>query len=131
MAVELGYTLSSEEHGPQTLVRNSRAGEEAGFEFLTISDHFHPWTDAQGQSPFVWSVIGGIAQATERVRVGTGVTCPTIRIHPAIVAQAAATSQVMLEGRFLRGRRRQGQALLRPAPCLLCRERGTGPQDRA
>jgi coenzyme F420-dependent glucose-6-phosphate dehydrogenase len=103
VAVELGYTLSSEEHGPQMLVRNARAAEEAGFEFLTISDHFHPWTDAQGQSPFVWSVLGGIAQATERVRVGTGVTCPTIRIHPAIVAQAAATSQVMLGGRFFLG----------------------------
>ncbi len=103
MAVKLGYTLSSEEHGPNDLVRNARAAEEAGFEFLTISDHFHPWTDTQGQSPFVWSVIGGIAQATERVRVGTGVTCPTIRIHPAIIAQAAATSQVMLEGRFFLG----------------------------
>lgn len=103
MAVSLGYTLSSEEHGPNELVRNARAAEEAGFEFVTISDHFHPWVDAQGQSPFVWSVIGGVAQATERVRVGTGVTCPTIRIHPAIVAQAAATSQVMLEGRFFLG----------------------------
>ncbi|HSB39548.1 MAG TPA: TIGR03557 family F420-dependent LLM class oxidoreductase [Gaiellaceae bacterium] len=103
MAVSLGYTLSSEEHGPNELVRNARAAEEAGFEFVTISDHFHPWVDAQGQSPFVWSVIGGVAQATARVRVGTGVTCPTIRIHPAIVAQAAATSQVMLEGRFFLG----------------------------
>jgi coenzyme F420-dependent glucose-6-phosphate dehydrogenase len=101
--VELGYTLSCEEHGPNELVRNARAAEEAGFAFLTISDHFHPWIDAQGQSPFVWSVIGAIAQATERIRLGTGVTCPTIRIHPAIVAQAAATSQVMLEGRFFLG----------------------------
>jgi G6PDH family F420-dependent oxidoreductase len=103
VAVELGYTLSSEEHGPRLLVRNARAAEDAGFEFLTISDHFHPWTDAQGQSPFVWSVIGGVAQVTERIRLGTAVTCPTIRIHPAIVAQAAATSQVMLEGRFFLG----------------------------
>ena len=100
---ELGYTLSSEEHSPNDLVRNARAAEEAGFEFLSISDHFHPWVDAQGQSPFVWSVIGGVAHATERIRLGTGVTCPTIRIHPAIVAQAAATSQVMLEGRFYLG----------------------------
>jgi G6PDH family F420-dependent oxidoreductase len=100
---ELGYTLSSEEHSPNDLVRNARAAEEAGFEFLSISDHFHPWVDAQGQSPFVWSVIGGVAHATERIRLGTGVTCPTIRIHPAIIAQAAATSQVMLEGRFYLG----------------------------
>jgi G6PDH family F420-dependent oxidoreductase len=101
--VELGYTLSCEEHGPQELVRNARAAEEAGFAFATISDHFHPWTDNQGQSPFVWSVIGGIAQATQRIRLGTGVTCPLIRIHPAIVAQAAATSAVMMDGRFFLG----------------------------
>ena len=100
---ELGYTLSSEEHGPKELVRNARAAEEAGFAFATISDHFHPWVDAQGQSPFVWSVIGGVAEATERLRLGTGVTCPTIRVHPAIVAQAAATSAVMLDGRFFLG----------------------------
>jgi coenzyme F420-dependent glucose-6-phosphate dehydrogenase len=103
MPVQLGYTLSSEEHPPNDLVRNARAAEEAGFEFATISDHFHPWVDAQGESPFVWSVIGGIAQSTERIRLGTGVTCPTMRIHPAIVAQAAATSQVMMEGRFFLG----------------------------
>jgi G6PDH family F420-dependent oxidoreductase len=103
MAIELGYALSSEEHGPNDLVRNARLAEEAGFTFALISDHYHPWVDAQGQSPFVWSVIGGIAQATEKLRVGTGVTCPTIRIHPAIIAQAAATSQVMLEGRFFLG----------------------------
>jgi G6PDH family F420-dependent oxidoreductase len=100
---ELGYTLSSEEHRPNDLVRNARAAEEAGFEFLSISDHFHPWIDKQGQSAFVWSVIGGVAHATERIRLGTGVTCPTIRIHPAITAQAAATSQVMMEGRFYLG----------------------------
>ncbi|HKG44066.1 MAG TPA: TIGR03557 family F420-dependent LLM class oxidoreductase [Gaiellaceae bacterium] len=103
MAVELGYALSSEEHGPNDLVRHARAAEEAGFTFALISDHYHPWIDAQGQSPFVWSVIGGIAQATERLRLGTGVTCPTIRIHPAIIAQAAATAQSMLEGRFFLG----------------------------
>jgi coenzyme F420-dependent glucose-6-phosphate dehydrogenase len=100
---ELGYTLSSEEHTPNDLVRNARAAEEAGFEFLSISDHFHPWIARQGHSAFVWSVIGAVAHATERIRLGTGVTCPTIRIHPAIIAQAAATSQVMLEGRFYLG----------------------------
>jgi coenzyme F420-dependent glucose-6-phosphate dehydrogenase len=101
--MQLGYTLSSEEHGPNKLVRNAHAAEEAGFAFATVSDHFHPWTDRQGQSPFVWSVIGGVAQTTQRLRLGTGVTCPTIRIHPAIVAQAAATSAVMMEGRFFLG----------------------------
>ena len=100
---EIGYALSSEEHLPNDLVRNARLAEEAGFTFGLISDHFHPWTDAQGQSPFVWSVIGGIAQVTERFRLGTGVTCPLIRIHPAIVAQAAATCAAMMSGRFFLG----------------------------
>ncbi len=98
-----GYWLSSEEHRPLDLVRNTRRAEEAGFEFAMISDHFHPWIDAQGHSPFVWSVLGGIAATTERIRVGTGVTCPTIRIHPAIVAHAAATCGAMFEGRFFLG----------------------------
>ena len=100
---EFGYALSSEEHGPTVLVEYAERAEEAGFEFAMVSDHFHPWTDAQGQSPFVWSVIGGIARATERIRLGTGVTCPTIRIHPAIVAHAAATSAAMMPGRFFLG----------------------------
>jgi coenzyme F420-dependent glucose-6-phosphate dehydrogenase len=100
---EFGYALSSEEHGPSDLVANARRAEEAGFTFALVSDHFHPWIDEQGQSPFVWSVIGGIAQVTERLRLGTGVTCPTIRIHPAIVAHAAATSAAMMPGRFFLG----------------------------
>ena len=100
---EFGYALSSEEHGPRELVDLARRAEETGFEFAMISDHFHPWTDSQGQSPFVWSVIGGIAGATERLRLGTGVTCPTIRIHPAIVAHAAATAALMMQGRFFLG----------------------------
>jgi coenzyme F420-dependent glucose-6-phosphate dehydrogenase len=101
--VEIGYALSSEEHSPNDLVRYARRAEEAGFTFALISDHYHPWIDRQGHSSFVWNVIGGIAQATERLRLGTGVTCPTIRIHPAIVAQAAATSAVMMPGRFFLG----------------------------
>jgi G6PDH family F420-dependent oxidoreductase len=101
--VEIGYTLSSEEHAPNDLVRYARRAEGAGFAFSLISDHFHPWVDAQGHSPFVWSVVGGIAQTTERLRLGTGVTCPLIRIHPAIVAQAAATSAAMMPGRFFLG----------------------------
>jgi G6PDH family F420-dependent oxidoreductase len=100
---EWGYALSSEEHRPQDLVRNGVRAEEEGFEFLMVSDHFHPWVDRQGHSPFVWSTIGGLAVATERVRIGTGVTCPTVRIHPAIIAQAAATSAVMTSGRFFLG----------------------------
>lgn len=98
-----GYTLSSEEHGPRALVDLARRAEAAGFEFALISDHFHPWVPSQGQSPFVWSVIGGIAEATQTLRVGTGVTCPIRRIHPAIVAQAAATAAVMMPGRFFLG----------------------------
>ena len=101
--MELGYWLSSEEHAPRDLVANARAAEEAGFSYAVISDHFHPWIDAQGQSPFVWSVLGGIAQATERLTIGTGVTCPLMRIHPAIVAHAAATTAAMLPGRFFLG----------------------------
>jgi G6PDH family F420-dependent oxidoreductase len=100
---EFGYALSSEEHSPLTLVENARKAESHGFEFAMISDHFHPWTDNQGNAPFVWSVIGAIGQATDRIRIGTGVTCPTIRIHPAIVAHAAATSAALLEGRFFLG----------------------------
>ncbi len=101
--MDYGYALSSEEHGPNELVENARKAEETGFTFALISDHFHPWTDAQASSPFVWSVIGAIAQATERLRLGTGVTCPTIRIHPAIVAHAAATAAAMMPGRFFLG----------------------------
>jgi G6PDH family F420-dependent oxidoreductase len=101
--MKIGYFLSSEETAPRELVRQAILAEEAGFEGLWISDHFHPWNDDQGHSGFVWSMIGAIAQATSRMRVTTAVTCPTIRMHPAIVAQAAATSSVLLEGRFALG----------------------------
>jgi coenzyme F420-dependent glucose-6-phosphate dehydrogenase len=100
---ELGFALSSEDHPPNELVRQAVLAERAGFTFALISDHYHPWNDAQGHSPFVWSTLGGIAQATEKIRIGTGVTCPTIRIHPAIVAQAAATVAAMMPGRFFLG----------------------------
>jgi coenzyme F420-dependent glucose-6-phosphate dehydrogenase len=98
-----GYTLSSEEHHPNDLVRCAQRAEELGFEFVSISDHFHPWVPEQGHSGFVWSTIGGIAATTERVRVGVGVSCPLIRIHPVIIAQAAATSAAMLGDRFFLG----------------------------
>jgi coenzyme F420-dependent glucose-6-phosphate dehydrogenase len=100
---EFGYALSSEEHHPNDLVRYAQWAEEAGFSFAMVSDHYHPWIDQQGHSPFVWNVIGAIANATERLRLGTGVVCPTIRIHPAIIAQAAATSAAMMPGRFMLG----------------------------
>ena len=98
----IGYFLSSEQSGPKELVEQARRAEQAGFERLWISDHFHPWNDAQGQSPFVWNVIGALSQVTT-LPVTTGVTCPTVRIHPAIIAQAAATSAVQLDGRFVLG----------------------------
>jgi G6PDH family F420-dependent oxidoreductase len=98
--MKVGYFLSCEEFGPAELLRQARMAEEAGFAGLWISDHFHPWTDAQGESSFVWSVIGALSQVTERIPVATAVTCPTLRIHPAIIAQAAATSAAMLPGRF-------------------------------
>jgi G6PDH family F420-dependent oxidoreductase len=101
--IRLGYKLSSEEQGPRDLVRLARMAEEAGFSFALISDHFHPWTDRQGQSPFVWSVIGAIAATTRALELGTAVTCPTMRIHPALVAQAAATCALLMEGRFFLG----------------------------
>jgi coenzyme F420-dependent glucose-6-phosphate dehydrogenase len=96
----VGYALSSEEHRPLDLIRYARRAEETGFEFAMLSDHFHPWLDRQGQSPFAWSVLGGIAARTERIVVGTGVTALSLRIHPAILAQAAATIGDMLPGRF-------------------------------
>jgi coenzyme F420-dependent glucose-6-phosphate dehydrogenase len=99
----IGYALSSEEHRPSDLVGYARLAEESGFTFALISDHFHPWIDAQGQSSFVWSVLGGIAEATSTLEIGTGVTCPTIRIHPAIIAHAAATTAAMMPGRFFLG----------------------------
>jgi G6PDH family F420-dependent oxidoreductase len=99
---EIGYFLSSEEHGPRDLVRIAGQAEAAGFRSVWISDHYHPWTDRQGEAPFVWSVIGGIAASTE-LRVTTAVTCPTVRMHPAVVAHAAATAAAMLPGRFLLG----------------------------
>jgi G6PDH family F420-dependent oxidoreductase len=100
--MELGYFLSSEEHGPRELIAFAQAVERSGLNSVLISDHFHPWLDEQGQSPFVWSVIGGIAATTE-LRITTGVTCPTVRIHPAVVAQAAATSALLAPGRFRLG----------------------------
>ena len=101
--VHLGYTLSSEEFGPAALVDQARLAELAGFSFASISDHYHPWVDAQGHSPFVWTSLGAVAQATNHIELMTGVTCPIIRIHPAILAHAAATIAALAPGRFLFG----------------------------
>ena len=98
-----GYTLMGECHDPRTLVRNAVMAEEAGFDFLVFSDHFHPWLPSQEHSPFVWSVLGAVANATERIELATMVTCPIVRYHPAIIAQAAATVGVLSEGRFTLG----------------------------
>jgi G6PDH family F420-dependent oxidoreductase len=98
-----GYTLSGEEHAPLDLVANARRAEELEFDFVSMSDHFHPWTSAQGHSPFVWSVLGAASRVTERIEVGIGVTCPIMRIHPAVLAQATATLSLLLDGRFFWG----------------------------
>ena len=100
--MRIGYFLSTEEYSPAQLLEQARLAEEAGFDSLWISDHFHPWTDVQGESPFVWSVIGALSQVC-RLPVTTAVTCPTVRTHPVVIAQAAATSAVMHEGRFVLG----------------------------
>jgi G6PDH family F420-dependent oxidoreductase len=100
--MKLGYFLSCEEYGPADLIEQAKAAEQAGFEALSISDHFHPWLEEQGQSPFVWSMIGAISQVCS-LPITTAVTAPTVRVHPAIIAQAAATSAVLTGGKFTLG----------------------------
>ncbi|MGW8846290.1 TIGR03557 family F420-dependent LLM class oxidoreductase [Streptomyces xiamenensis] len=101
--MQIGYKLAAEGYGPAELVRQAVAAEAAGFDFVEISDHFHPWLDSQGHSPFAWGVLGAIAARTERIGLATGVTCPTVRYHPAVIAQAAATLALLSEGRFTLG----------------------------
>jgi G6PDH family F420-dependent oxidoreductase len=101
--VELGYALSCEEHPPDALVRYAERAEEVGLGHTLISDHFHPWIGEQGNAPLVWNVLGAIEQATDSIRVGTGVTCPIQRYHPALLAQATATAAAMLDERFFFG----------------------------
>jgi G6PDH family F420-dependent oxidoreductase len=100
--MRIGYFLSSEEYTPAELIEQARGAERAGFTALWISDHYHPWVDAQGQSAFVWSTIGALSQVCT-LPITTAVTCPTVRIHPAVIAQAAATSAVLTGGRFRLG----------------------------
>lgn len=101
--LKLGYKLMSEEHGPKELVRNAIGAEKAGFDFAAISDHFFPWLEEQGHSPFAWSVLGAIANATHGLGLMTSVTCPSMRYHPAIIAQAAATLGILTDNRFTLG----------------------------
>lgn len=103
MMPKYGYTLWCEGHDPSGLVRQAIAAEEAGFDFLAISDHFHPWLPEQKHSGFAWGILGAVAQATDAIEPATMVTCPIIRYHPAIIAQAAATVAVLSEGRLTLG----------------------------
>ena len=98
-----GYTLMSEQSGPRELVGYAAAAEQAGFDFEVCSDHFTPWLTSQGHSPYAWTVLGAVAQATSSVELMTYVTCPTMRYHPAVVAQQSATLQILSEGRFTLG----------------------------
>jgi G6PDH family F420-dependent oxidoreductase len=101
--MQIGYKLFAEAFSPQELVRQTVRAEEAGFDFVEISDHYHPWLEEQGHSPFAWSVLAAAAARTERITIATGVTCPFIRYHPALVAQMAATTALLSEGRFVLG----------------------------
>ncbi|MEW2378875.1 TIGR03557 family F420-dependent LLM class oxidoreductase [Micromonospora sp. NPDC047812] len=101
--MRIGYKLASEGYGPQEIIRQAVRAEQAGFDFVEMSDHFHPWLDTQGHSSFTWSVLGAVAAKTERIGLATGVTCPTVRYHPAIIAQAAATMALVSDGRFTLG----------------------------
>jgi len=101
--MRIGYTLMTEQAGPKDLVGYAAGGEKAGFDFEVMSDHYSPWLDEQGHSPYAWSVLGAVTQSTERVELMTFVTCPTMRYHPAVVAQKAATVQALSDGRFTLG----------------------------
>jgi G6PDH family F420-dependent oxidoreductase len=101
--MQIGYKIATESFGPKEVVRQAVAAEEAGFDFVELSDHYHPWLDNQGHSAFTWTLLGTIAAQTQRLELATGVTCPMIRYHPAIIAQAAATTALISDGRFTLG----------------------------
>jgi G6PDH family F420-dependent oxidoreductase len=101
--MQIGYKLATEGFAPKELIRQGVAAEQAGFDFVEMSDHFHPWVEAQGHSAFTWSLLSAIAMKTERIKLVTGVTCPSMRYHPAIIAQAAATLAIISDGRFTLG----------------------------
>jgi G6PDH family F420-dependent oxidoreductase len=101
--MRIGYKLIAEAYGPAEMVRQCVLAEEAGFDFVEISDHYHPWVSEQQHSGFAWSMLAAMAAKTERIELATGVTCPFVRYHPAVIAQAAATTQILAEGRFTLG----------------------------
>src|SRR6202020_3304920 len=101
--MKIGYKLAAEAFGPAELIRQAVLAEQSGFDFVEMSDHYHPWLEEQGHSPFAWSVLPAIAAKTERIGLATGVTCPSGRYHPAIIAQAAATMAIISDGRFTLG----------------------------
>ena len=101
--MQIGFKLMAEAYEPHELVRQAVRAEEVGFDFVEISDHYHPWLYSHGHSPFAWSMLAAAAADTERIELATGVTCPSIRYHPAIIAQAAATTQILADGRFVLG----------------------------
>jgi G6PDH family F420-dependent oxidoreductase len=101
--MQIGYKLATEAFGPKELIRQAVLAEQAGFDFVEMSDHYHPWLEAQGHSAFTWSLLSAIAMKTERIGLATGVTCPSVRYHPAIIAQAAATLAIISDGRFTLG----------------------------
>jgi G6PDH family F420-dependent oxidoreductase len=103
MGMRLGYTMMTEQAGPKDLVGHVVGAEEAGFDFAVCSDHYFPWLDEMGHAPHAWTVLGAAAQATSRIPLMTYVTCPTVRYHPAVVAQQAATLQLLSDGRFTLG----------------------------
>jgi hypothetical protein len=123
--MRIGFFLATEEFTPDELLTQARAAEEAGFHGLWISDHYHPWNREQGQSPFVWSVLGAVSQVTSRGPVTTAVTCPTLRIHPAVMAQAAATTAVDLAARI-----GDGYVITMPDADLIGRFRSNGGADK-
>ena len=101
--MQIGYKLATEAFGPKEIIRQAIAAEQAGFDFVEMSDHYHPWLEAQGHSAFTWSLLSVIAAKTDRIGLATGVTCPSVRYHPAIIAQAAATLAIVSDGRFTLG----------------------------
>ncbi|RBY78947.1 LLM class F420-dependent oxidoreductase [Geodermatophilus sp. TF02-6] len=101
--MQVGYKLATEAFGPEEVIRQTVRAERAGFDFVEMSDHFHPWLDDQGHGAFTWSLLGAMAARTERIGLATGVTCPIIRYHPAVIAQAAATVQILSGNRFTLG----------------------------
>jgi G6PDH family F420-dependent oxidoreductase len=101
--MRIGYKLATEGFGPRELIRQAVLAEQAGFDFVEMSDHYHPWVEAQGHSAFTWNLLSAIAMKTDRIGLATGVTCPSVRYHPAIIAQAAATLAIISDGRFTLG----------------------------